>query len=91
MPKQIDTEYNEGRIPFTGMSFTPDVPSSALQAQEYNVGQNIETNVRGVNSVLGDQYILSIVPGNPIFVTSGFGANDVFYFIIAMSYHGYDQ
>lgn len=71
------------KTPFTKMSFTPDVPSSALSAQEYNAGFNIESNVRGVNSVSGDAYILSQVPGNPIFVTSGFGVNDVFWFIVA--------
>ena len=65
------------------MSFTPDVPSSALTANEYNAGQNIETNVRGVNSVSGDQYILAQVPGNQIFVTSGFGSNGIYYWIVA--------
>ena len=65
------------------MSFTPDVPSSALAATEYNAGQNIETNVRGINSVAGDQYILSQIPGNQIFVTSGFDINDVYWFIVA--------
>lgn len=65
------------------MSFTPDVPSSALGPQEYNAGQNIETNVRGINSVAGDAYILSEIPGNPIFVTSGFGIDNVFWFIVA--------
>ena len=55
------------KTPFTKMTFTPDVPSSALSAQEYNAGQNVETNVRGVNSIAGDQYILSSIPGNPIF------------------------
>jgi hypothetical protein len=71
------------KTPFTKMTWTPDVPSSALSAQEYNVGQNIETNVRGLNSVAGDQYILSQIPGNPIFVTSGFDNNDVFWFVVA--------
>jgi hypothetical protein len=71
------------KTPFTNMTFTPDVPSSALGANEYNAGQNIETNVRGINSVAGDQYILSAIPGNVIFVTSGFDNNDVYWFIIA--------
>jgi hypothetical protein len=74
---------NPIKTPFTKMSFTPDVPSSALSANEYNAGQNIETDVRSIKSVMGDQYILSEIPGNQIFVTSGFGANDVFYFIVA--------
>ena len=47
------------KTPFTNMTFTPDVPSSSLQPTEYNAGQNIETDVRSIKSVLGDQYILS--------------------------------
>lgn len=74
---------NPVKTPFVKMSFTPDVPSSALTANEYNAGQNIETNVRGVNSVSGDQYILAQVPGNQIFVTSGFGSNGIYYWIVA--------
>jgi hypothetical protein len=74
---------NAVKTPFTNMSFTPDVPSSALGANEYNAGQNIETNVRGINSVAGDEYILSSVPGNIIFVTSGFDNNNVYWFIVA--------
>ena len=73
------------RTPFTNMSFTPDVPSSALAATEYNLGQNVETDVRSIRSVLGDQYILSQITGNPIFVTGGFRANNVFWFIVATS------
>jgi hypothetical protein len=71
------------KTPFTNMSFTPDVPSSSLGANEYNAGQNIETDVRSIQSVLGDEYILSNIVGNPIFVTSGFRENDVFWFIVA--------
>ena len=65
------------------MSFTPDVPSSSLGANEYNTGYNIETDIRSIKSVAGDQYILSQVPGNIIFVTSGFRANDIYWFIVA--------
>ena len=68
---------------FTNMSFTPDVPSSALQATEYNAGYNVETDVRSVKSVLGDQFILTAIPGNNIFTTGGFRNNDVFWFISA--------
>jgi len=71
------------KTPFTNMSYTPDVPSSALGANEYNAGQNIETNVRGINSVAGDEYILSQIPGNTIFVTSGFDINGTYWFIVA--------
>ncbi|HET8687313.1 MAG TPA: hypothetical protein VFM18_11715 [Methanosarcina sp.] len=71
------------KTPFTGMSFTPDVPSSALQPNEYNAGQNIESDVRGVNSVLGEQYILNTIPGTIIFVTGGFRQGTTFWFIVA--------
>ena len=71
------------KTPFTNMTFSPDVPSSALSDKEYNSGQNIETDVRSVKSVLGDQYILAPIIGNQIFVTSGFRANDVYWFIVA--------
>ena len=73
------------QTPFSNMSFTPDVPSSALQPTEYNLGQNVETDVRSVKSVLGDQYILSQVPGQVIYVDSGFRANNVYWFIVATS------
>ena len=71
------------KTPFTNMTFTPDVPSSALSATEYNIGQNVETDVRSVKSVLGDQYILWQLPGNQIFVTSGFDVNGIYWFIVA--------
>jgi hypothetical protein len=74
---------NPVKTPFTNMSFTPDVPSSALGATEYNAGYNIETDVRSVKSVAGDTAILSTIPGHIIFVTSGFRNNNVFWFIVA--------
>ena len=64
------------------MSFTPDVPSSSLQPNEYNEGYNVETDVRSVKSVLGDEYILSVIPGHPIYVTGGFRNNN-WWFIVA--------
>ena len=74
---------NPIKTPFTNMSFTPDVPSSALSDKEYNAGYNIVTDVRSVKSVKGEEYILSTIPGNIIFVTSGFRANNVFWFVAA--------
>ena len=74
---------NPVKTPFTKMSFTPDVPSSALTPNEYNAGYNVETDVRSVKSVLGEEYILSQITGDVIFVTGGFGANDVWWFIVA--------
>ena len=72
MPKQLNSDYNEVRIPFAKMSFTPDVPSPALGPNEYNDGINIESDVRGIRSVAGDMEILESIPGTPTFVTGGF-------------------
>lgn len=74
---------NPIKTPFTNMSFTPDVPSSALSDKEYNAGYNIVTNVRSVQSVQGEEYILSTIPGNIIYVTSGFRNASVFWFVVA--------
>ena len=63
------------------MSFTPDVPSAALAPQEYNAGYNVETDTRGVKSVLGDQLIMDQLTGYPTFVTSGY-RNETEYWII---------
>jgi hypothetical protein len=71
------------KTPFTNMSFTPDIPSAALAPEEYNVGQNIETDVRGINSVAGDELILNTISGNAIFTTSGFRNNNLYWFITA--------
>ena len=65
------------------MTFTPDVPSSALAANEYNAGYNIEGDVRSIKSVLGEEYILSEIPGVAIFVTGGFLQTTNWYFIVA--------
>lgn len=65
------------------MSYTPDVPSTALGPNEYNAGTNVETDVRGVRSVAGDQEFLSTVPGTPTYVSSGFRQNGTFWFIVA--------
>ena len=65
------------------MSFTPDVPSSALTANEYNFGANVETDVRSVKSVLGEEYILNTITGNVIYMTGGFRETTNFYFVCA--------
>jgi len=83
MPKQLNSDYNEQGVPFVKMSFTPDVPSSQLQPNEYNDGLNVETDVRGIRSVAGDLEILTTVPGIPTFITSGFRQNGEFWFICA--------
>jgi hypothetical protein len=86
---QTKKAFDEVRIPLSNMSFTPDIPSTALGPNEYNDGENIETDVRGIRSVSGDAAILPDgVPGTPTFISSGFRqpqagiAND-FYFIVA--------
>jgi hypothetical protein len=65
------------------MSFTPDVPSTALGPNEYNEGANVETNVRGLKSVFGDAEILASVPGTPIFVTGSYRQDGFFWFVVA--------
>ena len=80
---------NEVRVPLAKMTFSPDVPSAALGANEYNAGLNVETDVRGIRSVAGDRAILpDYVPGTPVYVAGGFrqpqaGVTNDFYFIIA--------
>ena len=80
---QIKKSYTETVVPLTKMSFTPDVPSSALGPNEYNVGENVETDVRGIRSVSGEQEILGTVPGIPTYITGGFRGDGDFYFIVA--------
>ena len=82
----INSSYQEARIPFAKMSFTPDVPSTALGPNEYNSGQNVETDVRGIRSMAGDQAILDALPagsGAPTFITGGFRADGLFWFVVA--------
>jgi hypothetical protein len=78
--------YEENKVPFTNMTFHPDVPSSALGPNEYNSGFNVETDIRGIRSVLGDEEILDNLTGTPIFVTGGYRGNgDIWWFIVATS------
>lgn len=83
--------YNEVRTVLANMSFTPDVPSSALAATEYNSGLNVETDTRGIRSVFGDQAILGAIPtsgigpaGQVIFLTAGYRDNDIWYYIVCV-------
>jgi hypothetical protein len=80
---QLKKSYTEITVPFTKMSFTPDVPSSVLGANEYNVGENVETDVRGIRSVSGEEEILGTVPGIPTYISGGFRGDGKFYFIVA--------
>jgi hypothetical protein len=76
-------KFTEVRIPFAKMTFSPDVPSTALGPNEYNDGRNVETDVRGIRSMAGDEEILAPIPGTPTFVTGGFRRNGEFWFIVA--------
>lgn len=71
------------KVPLAKMTFSPDVPSAALGPNEYNAGQNIETDVRGIRSVAGDEDILDYVPGTPTFVTGGYRQDTKFWFVVA--------
>jgi hypothetical protein len=71
------------KVPLAKMSFTPDVPSAALGPNEYNAGQNVETDVRGIRSVAGEQDILAYVPGTPTYVTGGYRQSGEFWFVVA--------
>ena len=70
------------RIPFTNMKFKPDLPSNTLAPDEYNAGRNIETNIRGINSVYGDELILSNIPGNIVYMDAGYRDNLNYVFIV---------
>jgi hypothetical protein len=80
---QIQSQYEETRIPFAKMTFSPDVPSTALGPNEYNAGENVETDVRGIRSMAGDEAILTSVPGTPTYVSSGYRQGGEFWFIVA--------
>jgi len=80
---QIKSKLDEVRVPFAKMSYTPDVPSTALAVNEYNQGQNVETDVRGIRSMAGDEQILDQIPGTPTYVTGGYRRNGEFWFVVA--------
>ena len=82
---QLQSQYDEVRVPFSKMSFTPDVPSTSLGPTEYNYGLNVETDVRGIRSMAGDQEFFNTIPGTPTFVTSGFRLNGQYWFIVAVT------
>lgn len=76
-------DYQRIRTPFVGMSFTPDVPSNALAPNEYNSGYNVESDVRGVKKIYGEQEILTAVPGQAIFMEGGFRSQTNWVYIVA--------
>lgn len=80
---QIRSSLTEARTPFANMSWTPDIPASALAEQEYNAGENVESDLRSIRSVLGDEEILDQLTGTPIFCTGGYRNNNLFWIIVA--------
>lgn len=76
-------DYTRLKTPFVNMSFTPDVPSNALGTNEYNSGYNIETDVRGIKKIFGEQEILTVVPGYPIFMEGGFRSQSTWAYVVA--------
>lgn len=80
---QIKKSYEQIGVPLSKMTFSPDVPSSALGANEYNAGENVETDIRGVRSVAGDEEILGTVPGTATYISGGFRRGGEFWFIVA--------
>jgi len=80
---RINNPLDEVRIPFAKMSFTPDVPSTALGPNEYNQGLNVETDVRGIRSVAGEQEFFDALEGTPTYISCGFRADTNFWFIVA--------
>lgn len=88
----IRSSYQEIEIPFVKMSWNSDVPSSQLGPNEFNIGQNIETDVRGIKSVLGIEPILQRLPtisateGLPVYITGGYLTDNNWYYIVGAKY-----
>jgi hypothetical protein len=80
---QINKSYEVLNVPLSKMTFSPDIPSGSLGANEYNAGENIEADIRGVRSTAGDEELLALIPGTPTFVSSGFRQGGEYWFIVA--------
>lgn len=77
------SDYTRIRTPFLGMSFTPDVPSNALGPNEYNSGLNVETDVRGIKKIYGEEQILSTIPNEIIFMEGGYRSESQWVYLVA--------
>jgi hypothetical protein len=75
--------YTPLRTPFTSMSFTPDIPSNALGPNEYNIGKNVEADVRSIKKIFGEIQIASTITDMPIFVEGGFRSETSWVYIVA--------
>ena len=80
---QLRNPLQEVNTPFTKMTFTPDIPVGSLSPNEYNLGENIATDLRGIHSVLGDEEIAQALAGTPVYVTGGYRQDGYFYYIVA--------
>jgi hypothetical protein len=77
------SDYTRLRTPFTSMSFTPDIPSNALGPNEYNLGKNIEADVRSIKKIFGEVQIASTIADMPIFIEGGFRSETSWVYIVA--------
>jgi hypothetical protein len=77
------SDYTRLRTPFTSMSFTPDIPSNALGPNEYNIGKNIEADVRSIKKIFGEAQIASTITDMPIFMEGGFRSETSWVYIVA--------
>ena len=77
-------QIKEAKTPLSKMTWHPDVPSSAMGPEEYNstLSRNVETDVRGIRSVLGDEEILDTITGTPIYVTGGYRLDNSWWYIV---------
>ena len=76
-------DYSRLRVPFTNLSFTPDVPSNALGANEYNSGKNVEADVRCIKKIFGEIQIASTITDMPIFMEGGFRSETNWVYVVA--------
>ena len=65
------------------MSFTPDIPSNALGPNEYNIGKNIEADVRTIKKIFGEKQSASTITDMPIFMEGGFRSETSWVYIVA--------
>lgn len=75
--------YTPLRTPFTSMSFTPDVPSNALGPNEYNIGKNVEADVRTIKKIFGEKEICSTITPQPVFMEGGFRSETSWVYVVA--------
>jgi hypothetical protein len=76
-------DYVRLRTPFTNLSFTPDVPSNALGPNEYNIGKNVEADVRTIKKIFGEKEICSTITPQPVFMEGGFRSETSWVYVVA--------